>query len=203
MEEDANKCTVGNMNSAADLVDMDYAIDLLVRLLAIDSVTGEEAAIAAAVSDELRKVGVPEGAIRHDTVHTRIPLPTEVGNLLVDLPGYGYAKVSKEERKSWGVLAEAYLNTRKNLSMILLLVDIRHDPTDDDILMMDYIRQSNRRFAVVATKSDKVSRAEYKKCIDNIKRRLDLDEDSRVIPFSAPKRMGVDEIWSVMESFLE
>ncbi|HHW22623.1 MAG TPA: YihA family ribosome biogenesis GTP-binding protein [Clostridiaceae bacterium] len=123
--------------------------------------------------------------------------------VLVDLPGYGYAKVSKEERKSWGVLAEAYLNTRKNLSMILLLVDIRHDPTGDDILMMDYIRQSNRRFAVVATKSDKVSRAEYKKCIDNIKRRLDLDEDSRVIPFSAPKRMGVDEIWSVMESFLE
>lgn len=123
--------------------------------------------------------------------------------VLVDLPGYGYAKVSKEERKSWGVLAEAYLNTRKNLSMILFLVDIRHDPTGDDILMMDYIRQSNRRFAVVATKSDKVSRAEYKKCIDNIKRRLDLDEDSRVIPFSAPKRMGVDEIWSVMESFLE
>jgi tripeptide aminopeptidase len=75
------------MGSAADLLDVDYAVDLLVRLLAIDSVTGEEAAIAAAVVDELKKVGVPEGAMRHDTVHTRIPLPTEVGNLLVDLPG--------------------------------------------------------------------------------------------------------------------
>ncbi len=75
------------MGSAADFVDMDFAVDLLVRLLAIDSVTGEEAAIAAAVADELRKVGVPEGAMRHDTAHTRIPLPTEVGNLLVDLPG--------------------------------------------------------------------------------------------------------------------
>ncbi|MCZ8148777.1 MAG: hypothetical protein O9325_13160, partial [Roseomonas sp.] len=75
------------MGSAADILDVDYAVELLVRLLAIDSVTGEEAAIAAAVVDELKKVGVPEGAMRHDTVHTRIPLPTEVGNLLVDLPG--------------------------------------------------------------------------------------------------------------------
>jgi tripeptide aminopeptidase len=75
------------MTQPADLVDAEHAVDLLVRLIAIDSVTGEEAAIAAAVVEELRKVGVPEGAIRHDTVHTRIPLPTEVGNLLVDLPG--------------------------------------------------------------------------------------------------------------------
>lgn len=75
------------MNSAADLVDVDYAVDLLVRLLAIDSVTGQEAAIAAAIVEELKKVGVPAGAIRHDTAHQRIKLPTEVGNLIVDLPG--------------------------------------------------------------------------------------------------------------------
>ncbi|MCZ8149795.1 MAG: M20/M25/M40 family metallo-hydrolase, partial [Roseomonas sp.] len=75
------------MSSAADLVDVDYAVDLLVRLLAIDSVTGQEAEIAAAVVDELKKVGVPVTAIRHDTANQRIPLPTEVGNLIVDLPG--------------------------------------------------------------------------------------------------------------------
>lgn len=75
------------MSSAADLVDVDYAVDLLVRLLAIDSVTGQEAAIAAAIVEELKKVGVPAGAIRHDTAHQRIKLPTEVGNLIVDLPG--------------------------------------------------------------------------------------------------------------------
>jgi tripeptide aminopeptidase len=75
------------MNSAAELVDVDYAVDLLIRLLAIDSVTGQEAAIAAAIVDELKKVGVPASAIRHDTAHTRIPLPTEVGNLIVDMPG--------------------------------------------------------------------------------------------------------------------
>jgi tripeptide aminopeptidase len=75
------------MTDAADLVDAKHAVELLVRLLAIDSVTGEEAAIAVAITEELQKVGVPASAIRHDTVHTRIPLPTEVGNLIVDLPG--------------------------------------------------------------------------------------------------------------------
>ena len=75
------------MNSTANLVDVDYATDMLVRLLAIDSVTGFEAAIGAAIVDELKKVGVPASAIRYDTVHQRIKLPTEVGNLIVDLPG--------------------------------------------------------------------------------------------------------------------
>jgi tripeptide aminopeptidase len=75
------------MNSTANLVDVDYATDMLVRLLAIDSVTGFEAAIGAAIVDELKKAGVPASAIRYDTVHQRIKLPTEVGNLIVDLPG--------------------------------------------------------------------------------------------------------------------
>lgn len=123
--------------------------------------------------------------------------------MLVDLPGYGYAKVSKEERKSWGKLAESYLNTRKTLNMILLLVDMRHDPTYDDIIMLDYIRQTGRSFAVVATKSDKISRSEYRKCIENIKRKLDLGTENEVIPFSAIKRTGVEEVWSVIESYLE
>ena len=75
------------MNSTANLVDVDYATDMLIRLLAIDSVTGFEAAIGAAIVDELKKIGVPASAIRYDTVHQRIKLPTEVGNLIVDLPG--------------------------------------------------------------------------------------------------------------------
>ena len=75
------------MNSTANLVDVDYATDMLIHLLAIDSVTGFEAAIGAAIVDELKKVGVPASAIRYDTVHQRIKLPTEVGNLIVDLPG--------------------------------------------------------------------------------------------------------------------
>ena len=75
------------MNSTANIVDVDYATEMLIRLLAIDSVTGFEAAIGAAIVDELKKVGVPASAIRYDTVHQRIKLPTEVGNLIVDLPG--------------------------------------------------------------------------------------------------------------------
>ena len=75
------------MNSTAKIVDVDYATDMLIRLLAIDSVTGFEAAIGAAIVDELKKAGVPASAIRYDTVHQRIKLPTEVGNLIVDLPG--------------------------------------------------------------------------------------------------------------------
>jgi tripeptide aminopeptidase len=75
------------MNSTANLIDVDYATDMLIRLLAIDSVTGFEAAIGAAIVDELKKAGVPASAIRYDTVHQRIKLPTEVGNLIVDLPG--------------------------------------------------------------------------------------------------------------------
>lgn len=75
------------MTTATVPVDADHAVDLLIRLLAIDSVTGEEGAIAAAIAEELKRVGVPPAAIRHDSAHTRIPLPTEVGNLIVDLPG--------------------------------------------------------------------------------------------------------------------
>lgn len=123
--------------------------------------------------------------------------------MLVDLPGYGYAKVSKEEKKSWGRLAETYLTTRKDLKMILLLVDIRHDPTDDDILMLNFIKQSGRDAAVVATKADKLSRVEYKKQIDRIRTVLALDENTEVIPFSSLKRMGVEEVWSAIEASMK
>jgi GTP-binding protein len=120
--------------------------------------------------------------------------------MLVDLPGYGYAKVSKEERKSWGLLAETYLTTRDSLKVILLLVDIRHDPTEDDILMLDFIRQSGRVAVVVATKADKLNRSEFKKQIDRIRTVLSLDENTEVIPFSALKRMGIEEVWSTIEA---
>ncbi len=120
--------------------------------------------------------------------------------MLVDLPGYGYAKVSKEERKSWGLLAETYLTTRDSLKVILLLVDIRHDPTEDDMLMLDFIRQSGREAVVVATKADKLNRSEFKKQIDRIRTVLSLDENTEVIPFSSLKRMGIEEVWSTIEA---
>lgn len=123
--------------------------------------------------------------------------------MLVDLPGYGYAKVSKEEKKSWGQLAETYLTTRESLKIILLIVDMRHEPTEDDIMMLQYIRESGRRFAVVATKADKISRAEYKKNLDMIRTTLLLDEQTRIIPFSSLKRIGTEEVWTAIESMME
>lgn len=122
---------------------------------------------------------------------------------LVDLPGYGYAKVSKEEKKSWGRLAETYLNSRKNLNMILLLVDIRHDPTPDDAIMLNYIKESGREYAVIATKADKINRSEYKKHMNRIRAVLELDKEHEIIAFSALKRMGIDEVWSKIETMLE
>ncbi len=122
---------------------------------------------------------------------------------LVDLPGYGYAKVSREEKQSWGKLAETYLNTRKNLNMILLLVDIRHDPTPDDVVMLNYIKESGREYAVIATKTDKINRSEYKKHMNRIRTVLKLDQECEIIAFSSLKRMGIEEVWSKIETILE
>lgn len=123
--------------------------------------------------------------------------------LLVDLPGYGYAKVSKEEKQSWARLTETYLTSRKHLKVILLLVDIRHDPTEDDVLMREYILGSGRSLIVVATKADKINRSEQKKHIENIRNCLNLDEDIPIIPFSAMKRQGIDEVWNAVETMMK
>ena len=121
----------------------------------------------------------------------------------VDLPGYGFAKVSREEQKSWGRLAETYLNSRKNLNIILLVVDIRHDPTPDDIIMLNYIKESGRDYAVIATKADKIKRSEYKKHTERIRTVLELDKDCNIIVFSSQKRIGIEETWSKIETILE
>jgi len=122
--------------------------------------------------------------------------------LLVDLPGYGYAKVSKEERKSWGSLAETYLTTRENLKAILLLLDIRHEPTEDDALMMQYIRESGRKLIVVANKSDKISRSEHKRHIDIIRKVLNLSSDIDILPISSVKKTGIEALWERIEMSL-
>lgn len=120
--------------------------------------------------------------------------------MLVDLPGYGYAKVSKAEKATWGRLTETYLNSREDLDMILLLVDIRHDPTEDDIIMFNYIIQSGREYAVIATKADKINRVEFAKRSERIKEVLNAHESCVVIPFSSTKRFGKEEVWTEIET---
>lgn len=123
--------------------------------------------------------------------------------MIVDLPGYGYAKVSKEEKKSWGKLADTYLTTRDALGAIILIVDIRHAPSGDDRLMLDFIKRSGREPIVVANKSDKIGRQELKPSLELIRNTLELPVDFEIIPFSGVKKSGVDALWGKITSILE
>lgn len=120
----------------------------------------------------------------------------------VDLPGYGYARSSKANRESWGKMVEYYLNRRETLGMILLLVDIRHKPNENDLMMMDYIRNSGMEPLVVATKADKVKRSQLKKHVKVIVDTLKLGSAEQVIPFSAMTKQGKDEIWNEIDDWL-
>lgn len=113
----------------------------------------------------------------------------------VDLPGYGYAKVSKSEKEKWGTIMERYLQDRQELCAIFLLVDIRHEPTNDDIIMYDWIKYFGYNCVVIATKADKISRGQYQKHISMIREKLKLEKDERVIPLSSSKKTGVEDIW--------
>lgn len=113
----------------------------------------------------------------------------------VDLPGYGYAKVSKAEKEFWGRMIETYLNTRKQLDLIIMLVDIRHTPSTDDQMMYQWLTAWNKPNLVVATKLDKISRGQVKKRLDDIRSTLKMSDIEPVISFSAKTKQGRDEIW--------
>ena len=120
----------------------------------------------------------------------------------VDLPGYGYAKVSKEEKKKWGAMIETYLNTRENLSQVILLVDSRHKPTENDVMMLNYIRACCERAVVIATKCDKLSKTELNENLIEIIKTLKLSGDDIIIPFSTVKNIGIEEFYSYVEEVL-
>lgn len=122
---------------------------------------------------------------------------------IVDLPGYGYAKVSKQTTKDWGPMMEEYFQKRNGLKKVVQLVDIRHAPSAQDIQMYEYLRHYGLDGLVVATKADKVSRNEAQKCISVIKRTLNLSDGDKVIPVSALKRTGHDKLLEEMEKLLE
>lgn len=113
---------------------------------------------------------------------------------IVDLPGYGYAKVSKMEKEKWGKMIETYLSTRLNLMQIVQLVDSRHKPTADDKMMMDWVRNSGFEPVVVATKLDKLKKSQIEGNLTTIYNELQLDENSILIPFSSEKKDGKEEL---------
>lgn len=113
---------------------------------------------------------------------------------LVDLPGYGYAKVSKQEQESWGKTIETYLTSREQLKRVVLLVDSRHKPTGDDIIMHEWIKHFGYDVTIVATKSDKLTRSNLKKSENIIKETLKLSEDDKMYFFSSLNKDGKDQL---------
>lgn len=121
---------------------------------------------------------------------------------IVDLPGYGYAKVSKSVTEGWGSMMEKFFQNRPQLLAVVQLVDIRHAPSAQDIQMYDYLRHYGLSGLLVATKADKVSRNEMQRCISVIRKTLSLEEGDRVIPVSVLARSGQDELLAAMEAIL-
>lgn len=117
----------------------------------------------------------------------------------VDLPGYGYAKVSMELKKKWGKLIEKYLLSSKQLRIIFLLVDIRHEPSANDKHMYDFVVQSGYNPVIIATKLDKINRSQKDKHIKMIRQGLNTVPGTPIIPFSALTKQGRDEIWELIE----
>lgn len=119
---------------------------------------------------------------------------------LVDLPGYGYARVSEKEKIQWGKLIERYLHGSKQLKAVFLLIDIRHNPSENDRLMYSWIVNQGYNPIIIATKLDKIKRSQVQKHMKMIREGLDLVPGTTIIPFSAETKQGRDEIWELIES---
>lgn len=120
----------------------------------------------------------------------------------VDLPGYGYAKVSKGERQKWSKMIDDYLHYRENLIEVILLIDSRHVPGEHDKLMFDWIKHYGFNGIVVATKADKLSKNQLQKQINIIQKDLNIENSNLIVPFSATKKYNVDYLWDIVEEIL-
>ena len=122
---------------------------------------------------------------------------------LVDLPGYGYAKANQEVKAQWGKMIERYLHSSKQLKAVFLLIDIRHDPSANDKQMYDWVLHNGFSPIIIATKLDKIKGSQVQKQVKAIKQGLQVEKGTLVIPFSAETKQGREEIWSVIEGFLD
>lgn len=121
----------------------------------------------------------------------------------VDLPGYGYAKVSREVTEKWGKMIDGYLNKTKVLRLVFLLVDIRHKPNQNDIQMYQWCLNYGYNPVVIATKEDKIKRSQKKKQLQQIKDALEVIEGTPIIPFSSITKNGREEIWEYIDMMYE
>ena len=120
----------------------------------------------------------------------------------VDLPGYGYAKVSQQEKEKWGKMVERYLHPSRVLRAVFLLLDIRHDPSANDRIMYDWIISNGFHPIIIATKADKINRSQLQKQIKAVRQGLGVDRDTIVIPFSAQTKQGRDEIYDLIDGMM-
>ena len=121
---------------------------------------------------------------------------------LVDLPGYGYAKVPETEKAKWGKMIENYLHTSKKLQAVFLLIDIRHDPSANDKMMYDWMVYQGFTPIIIATKLDKIKRSQIQKNVKAIREGLKVKPGTVIIPFSSETKQGRDELWEVIDSFV-
>jgi len=121
----------------------------------------------------------------------------------VDLPGYGYAKVSKSEKERWSGLIEGYLNSDRDIRLVFMLVDMRHEPTKDDIQMINYLIDTEMPFVLILTKADKLKKTERQKRMEAFRSEIPCFDDMHVIPFSSQTYEGVKEVRAVIEEITE
>lgn len=119
----------------------------------------------------------------------------------VDLPGYGYSEMSKSEQKKVADSINVYLKNRQNINLIILLVDIRHKPTENDRIMMNYIKETGKRYIVITSKADKIAKTKVQSYVDDIANELDIPEDL-IFPFSSETKFNIETIWDVIEESL-
>ena len=120
----------------------------------------------------------------------------------VDVPGYGFARVSKKEREAWGKMMETYFTTREQLRAVVLIVDLRHPPTKDDVMMYEFLKHYQIPTIIIATKADKVPKGKWQKHLKVVRETLNIMEDDKLILFSAETGQGKEEAWAALERFL-
>ncbi|MCR4616009.1 MAG: ribosome biogenesis GTP-binding protein YihA/YsxC [Clostridiales bacterium] len=123
------------------------------------------------------------------------------GLRLVDLPGYGYAKVSRAEKERWAELMEGYFKSGRNIKLVVQLVDMRHKPTADDLTMVNFLNDAGYPFIIVMTKSDKLNKSEYKAQVEAMTREFEKFGDLRLIPFSSLNGEGTEEIRTIIDQY--
>ncbi|MGO1369722.1 MAG: ribosome biogenesis GTP-binding protein YihA/YsxC [Senegalia sp. (in: firmicutes)] len=121
----------------------------------------------------------------------------------VDLPGYGYARVSRSEREKWGEMINKYLTERKCLKEVIMLLDIRHSPGEHDKMMYDWITSIGFKGIIVATKADKLSKNQIAKQVSVIAKELGVEDRSMILPFSATKKLNKDKVWNTIRGILD